>query len=133
MSTNEPTLDDSSTLGWTALLISGAFLLAFALGFMRFLAGSWRETAALSLASLGYFAGLLLLARVVATRSVAHWRRLAAVLPLLGAGVGAAYVAASAATGVRPVVTGLTLGAVHGVLIAWQAGRRPSRRSAPAP
>jgi hypothetical protein len=132
MSNPESSLDDSSPLGWTALLVTGAFLIAFALGFMRLLAGSWRETGALGLASLGYFAGLILLARLTNRRSVTQWRRFAAMLPILGAGVGAAYVAVSSATGMRPVITGVALGALHGMLIARQAGRQPLGASTPA-
>jgi hypothetical protein len=133
MSTEEPTLDDPSAVGWTAFVLTGMFLLAFVLGFARFLAGSWREAGALAVAALGYLAGVLLLGRLFPARTVAQWRRLAAGLPILGACVGAAYVAVSSATGVRPIITGIVVGATHSWLTIWQAGRRGSGASAPAP
>jgi len=115
--------DDTSLLGWTALAITGAFLLTFALGFFRFLVGSWRELAALWLAPLIYLAGLVLLARRFRPRSATQWRWVALMCPVLGAIAGAVYLGVSAATGAGPVITGLVWGAIHGALVARNARR----------
>jgi hypothetical protein len=125
--------DDPRLLGWIAFAITGAFLLSFYLGFMRFLAGSWREFAALSLAAMGYLAGQLLLARLVHPRTATQWRSVAALCPLIGGAAGGAYLALSAATGFGPIVHGLVWGTVHGALIARRAGRAAAGSSAPAP
>ena len=111
MEKKSSSLDDPSVLGRIALGITGAFLLSFYFGFMRFLAGSWREFAALALAALGY---------------------LAAICPLLGGAAGGAYVAASVTTGVGPIIHGLVWGALHGALIARHASKSASGSSAPA-
>ena len=133
MDRNTSSLDDPSLLGWIALAITGAFLLSFYLGFMRFLVGSWREFAALSLAALTYLAGLVLLARLIRPRTAVQWRWAALMCPLVGGIAGAVYVALSAATGAGPIVSGLVWGALHGALVAHRARRVPAKSSAQAP
>ena len=131
MSDNGSSLDDPSPMGRAAISVTGVFLLAFVLGFVRFMAGSWREGAALGLAGLGYAVGVLLLARLSRPRSEGQWRRVALVLPLLGA--GAAYVTLSVVAGTGPVITGFVWGMLHAILVAWGARRRASASSTPAP
>ena len=133
MAQNEYSLDDPSPMGRMAISVTGIFLLTFFLGFMRFMAGSWREAVALGLAGLGYAAALLLLAHQIRPQTEAQWRRIARLLPLLGAAAGAAYVAVSTAAGVGPVVAGLVWGTLHGLLVAWGAKRRASVIASSAP
>ena len=133
MDRKSSSLDDPSLLGWVALAITGAFLLTFYLGFMRFLAGSWREFAALALAALSYLAGLVLLARVIRPRSAAQWRWAALICPVLGGIAGTTYVALSATTGAGPVVSGIVWGALHGAFVAHRARRLPFKSSVQAP
>jgi len=130
MEKKSSSLDDPSVLGRIALAITGAFLLSFYFGFMRFLAGSWREFAALALAALGYLAGQVLLVRLIHPRTVAQWRWVAAMCPFLGGAAGGAYVAVSVTTGAGPIIYGLVLGALHGDLIARHAGKAATGSSA---
>jgi hypothetical protein len=112
--------EDTSLLGRLALAITGLFLLGFYVAFGRFLAGSWRQFAALVLGAAAYLAGMVLLTRLVRPRTAADWRRMSLTFPLLGAAAGGMYALASTASGIGPALSGLVWGLVHAWLVRRQ-------------
>jgi len=98
-----------------ALWITGAILLAFLIGFERFIAGSWRHLGALIAALATYLGGGVGLDRVLrrmrTSESVAAPAWALLVVPLLGALAGAAYsLVESGRLAASPIVSGALTG-----------------------
>jgi hypothetical protein len=123
------------TIDRVALWITGAILLAFFIGFERFLAGSWRHLGALMAAMAAYLGGVVALDRVIrrmgmASETVAApvWSLL--LIPPIGAVAGATYSLVEAGRlAAKPVLGGALVGTMLLLsnLPRWRAIRARSK------
>lgn len=118
-----------------ALWITGAILLAFLIGFERFLAGSWRHLGALMAAMAAYLGGAVGLDRALRRMGMASETMAAPawslpVVPLIGAVAGATYSLVEVGRLAAMPIWG---GAFTGLLLllsnlpSWRATRARSR------
>jgi hypothetical protein len=104
------------TIDRVALWITGAILLAFLIGFERFLAGSWRHLGALMAAMAAYLGGVIALDRVVRrmgmpSETVAAPVWSLPIIPLIGAVAGATYsLVETGRLAAMPVLSGALIG-----------------------
>jgi hypothetical protein len=128
----------SRVIDWVALAVTGAILLGFFLAFERYLAGSWRHVGAALLAVAVFVGGATVLDLILrrtgrAAQGALLPDRFLFVLPILGAGAGAAYgLVQSARVTSMPIAVGLAWGIVVAVSSFRQA-QRMRRTTADAP